>query len=225
MKPVVRQHEHEFEPQYGLPERLPADERLLWQGAPNWLALARRAFHVYKLAAYFVVILALRASAVLADGSSAGDALRAVLMLAPLFAIGIGLALLLARLAASTCAYTITDKRVVMRIGIVLSVTYNLPLRCINAADLRPLGAGVGDIALALHAGTRIAYLQLWPHARPWRLAQPEPMLRCLPDAEHVASLLAQAWSQAHGTAARPAAMTRPEARAAAGPRPVMAGH
>ena len=33
-------HEHEFEPQFGLPERLPDSERLLWQGSPSWRALA-----------------------------------------------------------------------------------------------------------------------------------------------------------------------------------------
>ena len=28
-------HEHELEPQYGLPERLPATEKILWQGSPD----------------------------------------------------------------------------------------------------------------------------------------------------------------------------------------------
>jgi len=193
-----RQHEHEFEAQYGLPERLPAGENLLWQGAPDWLELARRVFHVNKLLLYFGVILLLRGTAVLADGGSVAEAVRAVVLLTPLFVVGLGLALLLAWLAARTSAYTITDKRVVMRIGIVLSVTYNLPLRCIAGADLRPHTGKAGDIALALLPGTRIAYLQLWPHARPWRVKEPEPMLRCLPDAKRVADLLAQQWSRAN---------------------------
>ena len=31
-------HEHEFEAQPGLPEKLPRGEVILWQGAPNWKA-------------------------------------------------------------------------------------------------------------------------------------------------------------------------------------------
>ena len=50
-------HEHEFEPQHGLPERLPGDERIVWQGAPDPGVLARRAFHLRKLALYFGLLL------------------------------------------------------------------------------------------------------------------------------------------------------------------------
>ena len=95
--------------------------------------------------------------------------------------------------------YSITDKRVVMRIGIVLGLSFNLPLRSIANAGLRTGRGGVGDIPLALHEGDVIAYLHLWPHARPWRVARPEPMLRCVPDAAAVAGLLAQAWNHANG--------------------------
>ena len=33
-------HEYEFEPQFGLPERLPSDEFIVWQGSPDIGALA-----------------------------------------------------------------------------------------------------------------------------------------------------------------------------------------
>ena len=36
---------------------------------------------------------------------------------------------------------------------------------------------GAGDIALTLLPGQRIAYMVLWPHARPWRLAKAQPVL------------------------------------------------
>ena len=52
-------HEHELEPQFGLPEPLPQGERILWQGSPDFAALARSAFHVRMLAVYFLVLLAL----------------------------------------------------------------------------------------------------------------------------------------------------------------------
>ena len=99
---AVREHEHE--PVHGLPEELPADERVLWQGAPDWRALAIRAFHVRKLVVYFALMLALRGSVVLADGGSALDAIRAVATLAPLALLGIGLTLLIAWLSARSTA-------------------------------------------------------------------------------------------------------------------------
>ncbi|MFY8152534.1 MAG: PH domain-containing protein, partial [Hyphomicrobiales bacterium] len=36
-----------------------------------------------------------------------------------------------------------------------------------------------------------------WPHARPWRLARPEPTLRAIPDVERVAALQADAFAAA----------------------------
>ena len=50
----------------------------------------------------------------------------------------------------------------------------------------------------------RIAWLQLWPHARPWRLGKPQPMLRCVPQGAQVAKLLAQTWSQVTGLDVQP---------------------
>lgn len=198
-------HEHEIEPQYGLPERLPREERILWQGSPDWRALARHAFHVRKLGAYFAVLLAWSVASSLADGVAPGAALWSARWLAVAGVVGVGTFSWLAWLTARTTVYTLTDKRVVMRIGIVLTVTFNLPLRSIEGAGLRRLGGGRGDIPLSLPGPDRISYLHLWPHARPWRLAKPEPMLRCLPEVDHVAALLSQAWSARTGVSPAPA--------------------
>jgi hypothetical protein len=84
-----------------------------------------------------------------------------------------------------------------MRIGVALPVTFNLPFAKIEAANLKNGAHGTGDIALTLVPGERLAYLVLWPHARPWQLKQPQPMLRCIPDAPAVAAMLAQAFTQA----------------------------
>jgi hypothetical protein len=195
--------EHEFEPQYGLPERLPPDERLLWQGAPDWRVLARHVFLADKAAIWLAVMLALRFGTTLADGEGPVAALRSIAWLAPLFALGVALLVLLAWFTARTTVYTLTDRRLVMRIGIVLTVAYNLPLSRLEGADLRPGRDGFGDIALTLEQPTRIAWLHLWPHVRPWHVARPQPMLRSLPDAEAVARRLADAWSVANGNAAR----------------------
>jgi hypothetical protein len=203
MKPQIAR-EHEFEAQYGLPEELPAGERILWQGAPDWKVLARRVFHVNKVAIYFALMMAWRFASIYADTQSMIDAFASLAWLAPFFALGLGLLLLLGWWSARTTAYTLTNKRIVMRIGIVLTVTYNLPLARIESADLHEAGSGCQDIALTLERGTNIAWLHLWPHVRPWRVAKTQPMLRALADAPAVAALLATAWSEVNGVAASP---------------------
>jgi hypothetical protein len=202
-------HEHEFEPQLGLPEPLPPSETILWQGAPDWRALARRTFHVRKLAVYFGAILAIRAGLQASDGTPAGVLLLDAAKLAPLALAAIGMAALAAWLTARTTVYTITDRRVVMRVGIVLSLTFNLPMRRIEAAGLRRDPDGSGDIPLTIGASDKIAYVHLWPHARPWQVARPQPMLRGLVDVDAVAGVLATAWAAANGTPAGAGAPVR----------------
>lgn len=206
----MRAHEHEFEPEPGLPAPLPRDERVLWQGTPDWRALALRAFHVRKLIVYFAVMLLLRGAATLSAGGSVMDALVGMAWLAPLAVLGVGIVVTLARLSARTAMFTVTDRRVVMRVGIVLTVTFNLPYRCIRNADVRLDAGGTGDIALALQGSDRIAYLHLWPFARPWRVARPEPLLRGIPDAANVARVLSLAWSEATGVPVTSAPAARP---------------
>jgi len=92
-----------------------------------------------------------------------------------------------------------------MRLGIVLTVTFNLPLRRIAAADVRGLDGGFGDISLALQGDDRIAWVHLWPSVRPWRINQPEPTLRAIADVQTVAAQVRDAWSQATGMQAKPA--------------------
>jgi Bacterial PH domain len=203
MKPQIAR-EHEFEAQYGLPEALPEGERILWQGAPDWKVLARRVFHTRKVAVYFALMLTWRFFSVMADTQSLAEAFGSLKWLAAFFALGLGLLLLLGWWSAHSTAYTLTNKRVVMRIGIVLTVTYNLPLSRVERADLHDAGGGCQDIALTLERGTSIAWLHLWPHVRPWRLAQTQPMLRALPGASAVSTLLATAWSEVNGVAATP---------------------
>jgi hypothetical protein len=220
-------HEHEFEAQRGLPEALPANEKLLWQGSPDWRLLARRAFHLRKLALYFAVLVLLRAAFVFDDTGSVVAALRATLGPLALAAIALGLIGLTAWLSARSTVYTLTDRRVVMRIGIVLTLSFNIPLKRIATAGLQLDRDGCGDLPLTLLPPDRIALLHLWPHARPWRVSRPEPMLRCVPDAAGVARLLTLAWSEATGLAAQArTAAPRPDAAVPAGNgQPALAGH
>ena len=205
-------HEHEFEPQFGLPERLPANERILWQGSPAVAALAQSAFHLRKIALYFAVLLVARAAPEISAGASVVEVLLSLKWLAPLALTGLLIVWTLAWLTARTTVYTLTNKRVVMRLGIVLTVTFNLPLSRIASADLRALEAGHGDITLALKGEDRIAWVHLWPSVRPWRITQPEPTLRAIPEAAAVASQLSAAWSAVNGQAATPAPLARAQA-------------
>ena len=189
-------HEHEFEAAPGLPEPLPASERLLWQGAPDWKQLALHVFHVRTLAVYFGVMMVLQTLYLLGEPQP-----RLLVPLATSLVLSLtALAVLswLAWMTARTALYTLTNKRVVMRIGIVLTLTFNLPLRMVAAASVKPLKNGSGDIALKLAGDDHIAWLNLWPHAKPWALKNPEPCLRCISDAVRVGERLALAWREAN---------------------------
>jgi len=188
----------------GLPEPLPEGERILWQGTPAWTALARRVFHARTMAIYFALLLAWRAFSVLWSGGSFQDSATAVFWLAPFALAAVGLMLLLAWLTARATVYTITSRRVVMRIGVVLEITVNFPFRVIESAGLRVYPDGTGDLPLTLAGEDRIAYIHLWPHARPWRAARPEPMLRGVPDASAVADVLSRALAAYAGIPRRP---------------------
>jgi hypothetical protein len=189
---VKPHHEHEFEAAPGLPEPLPRGERLIWQGSPDWVPLAIHAFHVRKLAIYFAAMLGMQA--VYLSGDPQAALLKPLLTSAVMAALALLLLGATAWFAARTTLYTLTDRRIVMRIGVVLTLTLNLPLRQIAGASFRPLADGHGDIALSLAGKDRIAFLNLWPHARPWQLKNPQPSLRCLPGAAAVGERIQQAW-------------------------------
>lgn len=195
-------HEYEFEPQYGLPERLPADEQIVWQGSPDAKTLALSAFHMRKLSIYFVLLTLACAWPAIETGAGPWAMLLAVKWILPLTVVAMVSVWILAFMTARTTVYTLTNKRVVMRLGIVLTVTFNLPLKRVSAADVRDLPGGFGDISLALTAEDHIAWVHLWPSVRPWRINKTEPTLRAVPDARAVAAQLRDAWSQATGLAA-----------------------
>jgi Bacterial PH domain len=192
-------HEHELEPEFGLPEPLPRGETILWQGAPDFGEMAVRVFHLRKAVVYFVVLLLARAIQLWMSDVGLVGTLMGMLMPISLALIALAAIVTLAWLTARTTAYTLTDQRVVMRVGIVLTLTFNLPLKTISTASLQITDKGFGDIPLALEGGARIAWLHLWPHTRPWRVAKPEPMLRCVPEAQALAALLSKAWVAATG--------------------------
>jgi len=94
---------------------------------------------------------------------------------------------------AVTTVYTITNRRVAMRIGAALTVTLNIPFTMIASADLAPRKDGSGTIVLDLMGSTRLSYLVCWPHVRPWKISRTQPALRAIPNVENVAKLLGEA--------------------------------
>jgi hypothetical protein len=201
-------HEYEFEPQFGLPERLPRDEFIVWQGSPDVAALAYSAFHFKKLALYFAALIVVCAWPALEAGAGLMAVLSAIQWITPLAVIALATVWMLAHFTARTTVYTITNKRVVMRLGIVLTVTFNLPMTQLASADVRVLQNGFGDITLALKGADRIGWVHLWPSVRPWRIAKPEPTLRAVADVQNVAQKLRDAWTQNTGQAANATAAT-----------------
>ena len=185
--------DYAIEPVRGLPELLPPGENMLWQGGPSFWEIAKNVFHVRAVAVYFAVLILWRVSAHLSVSHKISEAALAGVSLLPIALLGLSLLALLAWLCSRTTVYTITDKRVVMRIGVALPTTINIPFKVVHSGGVRLHNSGCGDIPLALTAAAHVPYATLWPHARPWRLNHAEPMLRGVPDGLSVAKLLSNA--------------------------------
>ena len=168
--------EYEDEPIPGLPGRLPPGEAIIWQGTPDWRGVARGVFHTRAVAVWFVFVASL---AFVAGGTGLSGAL--VTLGAAL--LGLGVLALLARVQAKSTIYTLTNKRVVMRFGVALPKCVNVPLALVGTADVKPAGAGMVDVSLTPTVRFPLAYLQMWPHVRPWKIGSPQPMLRSVPEA------------------------------------------
>lgn len=206
----------DYEPVPGLPEKLPEGEKILWSGVPDWKAFSLDVFHVRAIAIYAAVIMVWRGATTAYDGGTGLDVLASVGTLAAVFGAGIGMLVLLAWLTASQTRYTITNKRVAMRIGVALTMTVNLPFKQILSADYREAPFGTGAIALTTAQTGGLGYLILWPHARPFHFSKPQPMLRGIKDGERVARILASALAAAHD--GKPAPAIRVKTPAAAEP-------
>lgn len=182
------------EPVRGLPEDLPEGEHILWQGQPDWWALTKEALSFWWVAGYFTFLFAWRTIGGAATESWADSATAASFFLV-LGAIVCVLLLVVGVVQAKATVYTVTNKRVAMRIGAALTLTLNLPFRAIVNATLAARRSGTGTIALELKEDprTRLSYLNTWPHVRPWKMKNTQPALRCIPDARAVAAILSEA--------------------------------
>jgi Bacterial PH domain len=192
--------EYDHEPVRGLPEALPQDEMILWQGSPDWKQLAGHALHIRLAALYFagIVIWAI----------TRGD-MNTAIGVTTLGVVVVAMFLLFAWGVARTTVYTLTSKRIILRIGVALNKCINLPLGEIERADLKPLGDGHGTIVLHLKGLPRLGYIMLWPHVRSLRFVRPQPLLRAVPDAQLVGQLLFKATQQVQPVAVHKAESPR----------------
>jgi hypothetical protein len=184
--------EYGHEPVRGLPGLLPEGETILWQSAPDWTALVANALHIRVTALYFAAIVGW--AVVKGDIDTAiGVSMLGLAAIAMLVAFAWGV--------ARTTLYTLTNRRLVLRIGVALNKCINLPLAEIESAHLKMLNDGHGTIVLALKGTPRLGYLMLWPHVRSLRFIRPQPLLRAIPDARNVAQLLFRATQQVQAVA------------------------
>ncbi len=188
--------EHANEPVRGLPGHLPAGEHIVWQGSPAWAPIARRIFHTHLVAGYFAVLIGWAALNVATGHRTLAAALPGIGVTLGVGVAAVGLLCLFGWLSARATIFTITNRRIVLRFGVALSKCVNLPFTQIISAGLAVHADGSGDIPLQVMT-TRLGFVHLWPHVRPWRIGRPEPMLRGLRAPEQVARLLTDALAAA----------------------------
>ncbi len=182
------------EPRYirGVPHALPDGEHLLWEGAPSAPLVAKHVFHRAWVIAYFAVMTGWWVVSTMGTVTT-NEFLVQLGVRVGLALIVLGVVEFMARAVARTTVYAITSKRVVLKIGVVLPMTINLPLRLLQDAGIARFRDGSGQIALTLLPGDRLAYIALWPHCKVFKLNQPSPVLRGLPNPDEVGALLRDA--------------------------------
>lgn len=180
------------EPIRGLPARLPPGEKILWQGAPDWRHLARYSFHIRKVAAYFGVLLSWDVISAAYDGALA-EVAGSLLELVGLGCVVLTIIAVFCWAVERTTVYTVTSRRVVIRAGIALPKTINIPYLRLDRVDLRQRGERHGDILLTPLAADHLAYLVLWPHVQAFEFRHGRPLLRSVKDAPAVARIIGQA--------------------------------
>ena len=188
----MSQDDFAFEPIRGLPELPPEGEVILWQGQPNWLRLTVDSLNLWWVLAYFIFLFVWRFISV----SDLMPIDQALLVSLPFLALALIVALVLLLIGfiqAKATVYTITNKRIAMRIGAALTLTLNLPFTEIENAAIASSSKNFGSISIDTKNDAKFSFLVLWPHVRAWHFKKPKPSLRCIPNATEVAEILANA--------------------------------
>ncbi len=185
--------EYDYEAVPGVPGILPAGERMLWQGGPEWHSFFQRALPLRAVLAYFGLLAGWRFVSGWSDTGSLQFAAVSAFWIVPLCLTVVILMAAFSYAVSRTTIYSITDKRVIMRFGLAVPVAINVPFSKIATADLNVFADGTGHIPLKIFGVDRFSFLVLWPHARGWQITHPQPMLKSVPDCAAVAEILAGA--------------------------------
>ncbi len=183
-------NEYSHEPIPGLPGELPEGEQVLWQASPSWDAMAKRVFQVYTASFYFALLISAHLIYRVMDGAPLSMLTGTVVWQGGLALTVVGILVLMARVYASSTLYTITSRRLIIRSGVALPMIVNLPLTKVESAGLRRLRDGTGDISFLPAEGTKVFWMMLWPHVRPFHFKRVQPLLRGIEDPDAVARLL-----------------------------------
>jgi hypothetical protein len=183
----------EFEPIPGLPESPPEGEQVLWSGSPlKW----RLGPHVFRTKWILVLFAILAVSSIFSGLNHGAGFTRIAVTFATMLFLGGLIALfftLMGWLIAINTIYTITNKRLVIRHGVTMPMTINVPFAKVARADAKVRRDGTADISLALLDGNRLSIFAIWPHNRPWSWQSAAPAMRMVPDGAKVADILVNA--------------------------------
>lgn len=173
-------------------------ERILWQGRPDASSLRRYLLKGRWLAVYIGGLLAWKLALILwVRGLRPQEVFdAATLVLQGIVLVGITRYFAWALARATT--YTVTDLRIVIRHGIALPGTVDIPLRALRSIAVRVHDDGTGDVALAVRDGGGIGFAKLWPYARGLELSHPIPMLRGVGDAAVLGTILSRRLARMH---------------------------
>jgi len=199
--------------------RLMPGEDILWEGRPDWRALARGVLYIGWLTLYLAAMLIWNAANDRMKGLGPFQTLWAEAPLFVVFCVVLAACAGFAVWLARTTRYVVTNERCVLHYGVAFQATMSLPFRRFAAVSVRETGDGAADIMLTLKPGARVQFLKVWPHVRPFRFRRAVPMLLGVPDGVRVAALISQA--AAHVSHGKLHAM--PRGRDAAVPEAILA--
>ena len=161
-------------------------------GKTELVATYNRALNLWWIIGYFGLLATWRLLTVI-DYMPLWTAISVIIPFLFIAALAGLLLCIVGYVQAKATLYTITNKRVVMRIGAALTITLNLPFTKIDNAAVAKKRGGLGNIAFETSGSTKFSYFVLWPHARSWHFGKPQPTLRCIPEIEKVSSILGEA--------------------------------
>ncbi|MEM7497131.1 MAG: photosynthetic complex putative assembly protein PuhB [Pseudomonadota bacterium] len=188
-------HDDDFRPEpiRGLPALLPKGERILWQGSPSWQALALRGFSTRLVAGWFGLVLAWNLAGLISGRLTVAEVTGTLLIQGALVLVALCVLAFIAWATARQTIYTITNRRVVLRFGLAMDLSVNLPFTQIGSLDMATRRDGTADLVIGLSGEHSLGIWHIWPNSKPWAWVRPKPMLRAVPEGERVGRIMAEA--------------------------------